>query len=50
MTVLVTPFRVYKTVILIQILRYSLITNFELNPHMRTHVLLGVIFINTKTP
>lgn len=49
MTVLFTPYRVYMTVIHIQILRYPLITSFELNPHLkRAHVLLSVISINTK--
>lgn len=51
MTVLFTPSRVYMTAIYIQILRYSLIISFELNPHLnRGHVLLGVIFMNTKMP
>lgn len=49
MTVLFTPYRIYMTVIHIQILRYPLITSFELNPHLkRAHVLLSVISINTK--
>lgn len=49
MTVLFTPYRIYMTVIHVQILRYPLINSFELNAHLkRAHVLLSVISINTK--
>ena len=51
MTVLFTPHRVYMTAAHTQSLSSSLITSSELNPHWKSaHVLLGVIFINTKMP
>lgn len=47
MTVLFTPYRVYMIVIHINILRYSLIISFELNPIWREHMCFWMWFLWT---